>query len=1141
SYRRKRIRSSFEEEGLDVKLPAPCKLSKVDPKTLESPASPPVEASTLLSPESPPPLASSMSLEKTPSPTKDTATPVIIPQSPVIHQCRLCSTCAPFRSEYDLLVHLTVIHFRSKLMKRVTRPYKCLKCNYTPPATDDAAEELLMHYGCDEKLSFQFYEQELKSLEQEESPDSAGDKEDSSARISLNCELCNSAFDTERLFMRHISLRHFTKVLSSDLPKRRPFFCPYPECGKEKSNLHGLMLHYGCEHNISMDLYLKATEGSKGSIRVVVDEPQKSPTRALDFPSTEKKSPAAPEKYNKPSSLSLFHCQKCPKKKFPSQMSLNYHLMVTHFFPDLPKTGPYICHKCKSSHPERLDFTKHFLEVHLHEYLDSHSPSSEGKKSSKPSEHPPELNRHADVRRKVTQKWEITSVEVQNHRIEELEIMLLDLKNEQEETLRKKSSEFEKWVLQKENQLEEEFEKRKAVQESLERSKSDALELERQLKEVQDSHKSSEEILVEKHNLHLSLSKEKEALDKEVDQFKAELKESRDLQANLESSLKELKVEFDSRGDSIAEKEEELKELRNKHSKASATLEKNLNKANKALETIRTKLKQANESKKTLNAQIKEDAKAAKKTASDLQKEIEELKEANEDLIVRLEEEKKKKSTKETAQVSKLKKSVEELSSQLQDSSEKIQGLEAEKKSLSDRIEKVVKIFQDYETVLQEKNEKLKENKARIEELESSSKTGPNGKETEEHAQALSSLKESLSDVKKKYAKCSSQIVVLNRHKSNLEDRLKESQNNLTAFNKEKNIFNKSLKSNDDRVSSLLAELKSQEAQNAKNAALISSGRKEIISLETKLREGCKQCSSSRGFRTHEGNNHLVDTIESLETTVHNKDMEIEHLKVNLNQLKSEMRKEKVALEAEIKSLKAEVAEKPKQKEAVTEENKPLPPLIHKNAFHPQIVKMEPIEVPESEPVPLFNASTPSIVLNFEETLAGVQEQLPDDPQLLLSPYNSEDENSSPEDEDDGAFDLFVFPSFASSTRLNKVTHRRKSKTTSPSNTKKRKSEGPLNILEDMTGKIDESEEDVDCGICLQYDPPLPEDAPRSETYNTEWVGCDCGAWYHKICTKLSKFSLRFSCKSVKKKCICHDATQTTQLQESPTNLVNQV
>ena len=73
--------------------------------------------------------------------------------------------------------------------------------------------------------------------------------------------------------------------------------------------------------------------------------------------------------------------------------------------------------------------------------------------------------------------------------------------------------------------------------------------------------------------------------------------------------------------------------------------------------------------------------------------------------------------------------------------------------------------------------------------------------------------------------------------------------------------------------------------------------------------------------------------------------------------------------------------------------------------------------------------------------------------------------------------------------------------------------------IEDVTGKYSKEEELVTCGICHLLDPPVDPSVPQSSAETTEWVGCDCYRWFHKSCTRLTKFTEKFSCKSVKMKC----------------------
>ena len=76
--------------------------------------------------------------------------------------------------------------------------------------------------------------------------------------------------------------------------------------------------------------------------------------------------------------------------------------------------------------------------------------------------------------------------------------------------------------------------------------------------------------------------------------------------------------------------------------------------------------------------------------------------------------------------------------------------------------------------------------------------------------------------------------------------------------------------------------------------------------------------------------------------------------------------------------------------------------------------------------------------------------------------------------------------------------------------------------IEDVTGKYSKEEELVTCGICEMLDPPVDQENPQE---TTEWVGCDCYRWFHKSCTKLTKFTEKFSCKSVRMR--CQEAAET--------------
>ena len=173
--------------------------------------------------------------------------------------CRLCNNDISYKTESEFDVHLTVIHFRDRLLRKIQEPFRCLGCGYVPAPSshEKQIEELMLHYGVEEKFSARFYQDEVSRLPQL----AALPHKDPDPPTSIVCQLCNSGFDNDRLFVRHISLRHFPKELCNDLPKSEPFICPYIDCGMEQETMHYLILHYGCEHNISRELYQRAISG----------------------------------------------------------------------------------------------------------------------------------------------------------------------------------------------------------------------------------------------------------------------------------------------------------------------------------------------------------------------------------------------------------------------------------------------------------------------------------------------------------------------------------------------------------------------------------------------------------------------------------------------------------------------------------------------------------------------------------------------------------------------------------------------------------------------------------------------------------------------------------------------------------------
>lgn len=133
----------------------------------------------------------------------------------------------------------------------------------------------------------------------------------------------------------------------------------------------------------------------------------------------------------------------------------------------------------------------------------------------------------------------------------------------------------------------------------------------------------------------------------------------------------------------------------------------------------------------------------------------------------------------------------------------------------------------------------------------------------------------------------------------------------------------------------------------------------------------------------------------------------------------------------------------------------------------------------------------------------------------VLSDNTSKDDfNESDDSDEEPSMDGVNKEKYLAPMSPKKLNVNQSKASTSLKDTKK----SPSSKLEDFTGKYAEDEEEnYTCGICNQFDPP---DQSSTTRYTTEWVGCDCGRWFHKPCTKMKKFMKSFSCKSVKMKCL---------------------
>ena len=88
---------------------------------------------------------------------------VNIPEDSSKLKCRLCDNKG-FKNSEDFDFHLTMIHYRDRLLDVLGNPpYSCKHCGFTPTA-DDPNEEMILHYGCKERFAIKYYVEECQNL-----------------------------------------------------------------------------------------------------------------------------------------------------------------------------------------------------------------------------------------------------------------------------------------------------------------------------------------------------------------------------------------------------------------------------------------------------------------------------------------------------------------------------------------------------------------------------------------------------------------------------------------------------------------------------------------------------------------------------------------------------------------------------------------------------------------------------------------------------------------------------------------------------------------------------------------------------------------------------------------------------------------
>ena len=108
------------------------------------------------------------------------------------------------------------------------------------------------------------------------------------------------------------------------------------------------------------------------------------------------------------------------------------------------------------------------------------------------------------------------SIDSQKFELEKLQKDIENLKEEHAAALKKKAEEFERWIGQKEQSIEEEVERRKEVEKDLETAKVEIADLNKQLEQKDTKITSLEDVVIDEHNKYMDIVKAKKDIESKL-------------------------------------------------------------------------------------------------------------------------------------------------------------------------------------------------------------------------------------------------------------------------------------------------------------------------------------------------------------------------------------------------------------------------------------------------------------------------------------------------------------------------------------------------------------------------------------------------------------------------------------------------
>ena len=108
------------------------------------------------------------------------------------------------------------------------------------------------------------------------------------------------------------------------------------------------------------------------------------------------------------------------------------------------------------------------------------------------------------------------SIDATKLELEKLQGDMVTLKEEHTNALKKKAEEFERWIGQKEQSIEEEVERRKEVEKDLETARVQIADVKKQLEQKDTKITSLEDVVVEEHNRYMDIVNAKKDIESKL-------------------------------------------------------------------------------------------------------------------------------------------------------------------------------------------------------------------------------------------------------------------------------------------------------------------------------------------------------------------------------------------------------------------------------------------------------------------------------------------------------------------------------------------------------------------------------------------------------------------------------------------------